>query len=457
MDIKVSVIMPVLNGMPYFKTALESVMGQTLKEIEIIIVDGGSTDGTIEYIKERQKNDNRLILLHSDKKSMGYQYNLGIERACGDYLSFCESDDIMDSGMLESLYRSSISYPEAEYIKKDYHGFQSEGELSVKVWMLSSARRSLRDTYISLIDAPELIFRDVNMWNGIYSRTFIENNNIRLNETPGAAFQDTGFILQVHLYGEKAVYLSDDTNTYRYRKDNEASSTYKDTSLFVMQEHIYIMDKLLEQDEIKNTFGTLVIERLFPFFCDRYGKSISLNLDENNRETFERYRSRFKEYYDSLTIAQKIRVDTIYRVRAFFEDTGLFRSICRYEYECRIGNIRSCIEKIFGNDRVVVFSAGELGQAFGMLLRSLGYKKTMLMSDNNEGVQGKKVAGIDVVSVKEAVNSELSTVYIIPNDSLYFPACRQLMGYGIKRDEIVVFPFVDPHNALELRWELTEQ
>ena len=79
--IMISVIMPVLNGLPYFEQAIQSVRLQTLKNIEIIVVDAGSTDGTWELANRLAKTDTRIKTILAEKRSMGYQYNLGIDKA----------------------------------------------------------------------------------------------------------------------------------------------------------------------------------------------------------------------------------------------------------------------------------------------------------------------------------------------------------------------------------------
>ena len=101
---KVSVIMPSLNVGEYIEQCIESVANQTLEDIEIICIDAGSTDGTLEILKEYEKKDSRIKLLDSDKKSYGYQMNLGIEAAKGEYIGIVETDDYVDTNMYESLY-----------------------------------------------------------------------------------------------------------------------------------------------------------------------------------------------------------------------------------------------------------------------------------------------------------------------------------------------------------------
>ncbi|MCR2065245.1 glycosyltransferase family 2 protein, partial [Campylobacter helveticus] len=93
MSVKVSVIIPSLNSINYYDECIKSVINQSLKEIEIICVDANSTDGTLELIKKYQAQDERIKLIISDKKSYGYQMNLGIAAASGEYVGIVESDD----------------------------------------------------------------------------------------------------------------------------------------------------------------------------------------------------------------------------------------------------------------------------------------------------------------------------------------------------------------------------
>ena len=89
----VSVLMPSLNVAPYIRQCMESVIGQTLQEIEILCIDAGSADGTAEVLREYAGKDPRVTLLHSDVKSYGHQINMGLENATGEYIGIVETDD----------------------------------------------------------------------------------------------------------------------------------------------------------------------------------------------------------------------------------------------------------------------------------------------------------------------------------------------------------------------------
>lgn len=81
---KISVIMPSLNVAPYIRECMDSVICQTLNDLEILCIDAGSTDGTREVLEEYAGKDARIRLIESDKKSYGYQMNLGLEAAAGN-------------------------------------------------------------------------------------------------------------------------------------------------------------------------------------------------------------------------------------------------------------------------------------------------------------------------------------------------------------------------------------
>ena len=102
--VKVSVIIPVYNVEPYLKQCMDSVVGQTLKEIEIICVDDGSTDGSLDILREYAAEDNRIQIIEQKNAGAGAARNNGMRHATGKYLSFLDSDDFFEPRMLEKAY-----------------------------------------------------------------------------------------------------------------------------------------------------------------------------------------------------------------------------------------------------------------------------------------------------------------------------------------------------------------
>ena len=107
MDPKVTVILPTLNMKAYIHQSLKSVLDQTLKEIEVFVVDAASTDGTREIVREYMENDSRVFLLDDVKKSTGYAKNIGIEMSSAPYIAMVEPDDYIELDMMEKLYQAA--------------------------------------------------------------------------------------------------------------------------------------------------------------------------------------------------------------------------------------------------------------------------------------------------------------------------------------------------------------
>ena len=106
-EIKVSVIIPVYNTENYLRECLDSVLAQTLREIEVICVDDGSTDNSLNILKEYQNKDTRIVVLTQENRSAGAARNYGLSIAKGKYLSFLDSDDFFDKELLRKAYKNA--------------------------------------------------------------------------------------------------------------------------------------------------------------------------------------------------------------------------------------------------------------------------------------------------------------------------------------------------------------
>lgn len=248
---KVTVIMPSLNVEPFIRLCMESVLDQTMKDLEILCVDAGSGDGTLEILREYAEKDRRVTLLQSDRRSYGYQVNMGIRRARGEYIAIVETDDFIAPDMYEVLYREAKESG-AEVIKADVNYFKGDGSRrKVEKWPVM--KKSHADCYGRILDplTDRWMFTQWNtvaIWAGLYERRFLEESGTRCNETPGASFQDNGFWFQV-LMNSRRVMISDHV-FYHLRRDNPNSSVMSADKMNCMTvETDFIRAKILERDE----------------------------------------------------------------------------------------------------------------------------------------------------------------------------------------------------------------
>ena len=217
--VKVSVIIYVLNDITYVERCLRSVMDQTLQEIEILIIDGGSTDGTLEVIKKLAAFDSRIRLIHSTP-GVGHQFNVGLQEATGEYIGICESDDYILPNMYEKQYSIAKKY-HLDVIRADKQCFcEVDGK---EVFFQETIHIvGLDRFYDTVIDPREnmcfIQLGSLGIWSGIYRRGFLLEQKLFMNETQGASYQDTSFAFMVAVKAERAMILKD--AFYCYRVDN---------------------------------------------------------------------------------------------------------------------------------------------------------------------------------------------------------------------------------------------
>ena len=270
---KISVIMPSLNVGDYMEQCLTSVLNQSLKEIEVICVDAGSTDQTLNIIKKYQKNDKRIKIINSDKKSYGHQVNIGLKEAKGIYISIVETDDYVDENMLTDLYEYSQNNT-VDIIKANfYHLNDYDGEIEL---IPDTSKKNLTPNEVfTLNEKPLFIEGHPSIWAGIYLREFLDKNDITFLEVPKGGWVDNPFFYETALKANKIIYLN--KQLYFYRKTNPNSSTndFNDDTL-PMRRILDIYD-ILEENKIQD-------ENVIFFFYKRLFIYVEIILENNGND-----------------------------------------------------------------------------------------------------------------------------------------------------------------------------
>ena len=218
---KVSILVPVYNNEQYLEECLDSLLAQSLADIEIICINDGSTDGSPWILKQYARKDNRVHVIDQENGGFGKAMNAGLDAAKGDWIGFVESDDYVLPDMYETLYDIACSN-ELDFVKSACSRFFGDGaERSFERLPLTSNAEYL-NRVVNPSETPGLL--DINMVNvtGIFRRSFIFEKKIRYNETPGASYQDNGFWFQTFMTASRAYFL--DECFYMIRRDNPNSS-----------------------------------------------------------------------------------------------------------------------------------------------------------------------------------------------------------------------------------------
>ncbi len=241
---KLSVVIPIYNVESYLRECLDSVLAQTLSDIEIICVDDGSTDSSPEILKEYAKKDNRIKVIAKANSGYGHTMNTGFDAAQGEYIGIVESDDVIPADMYQKLCDAADAN-HCDVVKADFRTFiDADGQRKFTLRRLAGAMDEPEKYYHRVIrpmDEPEVIRLIMNTWSGIYRTAFIRDNNIRHNESPGASFQDNGLFFQTMALAERVMFI--DEPFYMLRRDNAASSVHNKNKVWALcEEYDFIYD-----------------------------------------------------------------------------------------------------------------------------------------------------------------------------------------------------------------------
>lgn len=181
--VKVSIIVPVYNVEKYIERCLKSLVNQTLKDIEILIINDGTPDNSMKICEKYAKNDNRIKIFNKENEGLGLTRNYGIERAIGEYIAFVDSDDYVTLDMCENLYNAAIEnnadivYGEVLYDdgKRIYSKRKIKNTL---IWKGKSKIKELLLDFISTLPSyKDDTIMEVSVWKAIFRRKiFIENS-----------------------------------------------------------------------------------------------------------------------------------------------------------------------------------------------------------------------------------------------------------------------------------------
>lgn len=223
---KVSVIVPAYNVEKYLPKCLDSLVRQTLNDLEIIVVDDGSKDDSGRIADQYAETHKNMMVVHKPNEGYGKTMNLGLSLAKGEYIGILESDDWCSPFMFERLY-TLAKEKDVEVIKSDFYKWWGTKDISINQ---SVAPQDLYNIKTNLRKNAALMFMAPSIWSAIYKREFLIKNGIVLTETPGASYQDTSFLHKV-LFCVESFCVINESFIY-YRQDNSASSVYDKKKIF---------------------------------------------------------------------------------------------------------------------------------------------------------------------------------------------------------------------------------
>ena len=262
-NIKVSVIIPVYNVELYLRECIDSVLSQTLKDIEVICVDDGSTDKSLEILKEYEQKDSRVIILTHENKYAGVARNNGIKVARGKYLVFLDSDDFFEPELLETQYNQCEKHgADIGLCAADQYN-QATGKFIATSWFLPERYTTIqpfnRDTW------PEKIFQASTLapWNKMFSADFVRKHSLEFQALPRA--NDVYFTMVSLALAEKIVSVNKVLVHYRVGMTGNLQAANQKTPL-AFCDALYAVKQRLDAegifDKVRISFASNAISQV---------------------------------------------------------------------------------------------------------------------------------------------------------------------------------------------------
>lgn len=325
---KVSIIIPAFNAENTISKSILSVLNQSYKDIELIIINDGSTDSTLTIIENFRKNDNRIKILDGRNNGVSVARNSGIDKSTGEYLMFLDADDYLESEAIEVLLKTILKYdtdmvsasfkrvnkfeqePEKTLLRE---GYFDKNDLKKEIYPYILATKSLKD-YIPLTFCTKL-----------YSSNFIKDNKIKFLPSLKVA-EDNLFSLTCFLNAESFYYLPN-FKAYNYVKNSESVTNSYITNCWKNLKRFF-----KEIEKLSSTFYFYNLNEQLPYALLRCAMTAIANesSNPNNKKIIRNELIKVIKDDDiqkSLTIVSTEKMNFLRKIILYFLENGNVNSL----------------------------------------------------------------------------------------------------------------------------------
>ena len=245
-EVKVSIVIPVYNAEKVIERCLDSLRRQTLKDIEIIAVNDGSTDGTAEILARYAAHDARIRVIHQKNAYIGTARNRGLKAARGEYVGFVDNDDYVSPDYYEALYKAA----------KKQNADVAVTKSAQSVWQSKSFFMNVSGKKAEYVDSKEILDLAKTysgfVWTKLYKKDFLLGNNI-LFATERTLWEDTFFTLELYLFVDEMAVADSGTyfHTIKERRTASSSGVKFSDELFEMMTRLKDVIRTAPTDESK--------------------------------------------------------------------------------------------------------------------------------------------------------------------------------------------------------------
>lgn len=223
---KISIIVPIYGVEAYLRQCIDSIINQTLKDIEIILIDDGGKDNCPQIIDEYAKKDSRIVAIHKPNGGYGQSCNCGLDVARGEFIGIVEPDDFIDKNMYEDLYAVATN-KNADIVKSAYwESYEKDDENNLcaceKYCYFGRAIIPPKEVF-NIREYSDLLVAHPSIWSAIYRRGFLIKNDIRFVEAKGAGWVDNPFHVKTLCLADRIAWIPNAYYHYRLRREGNSS------------------------------------------------------------------------------------------------------------------------------------------------------------------------------------------------------------------------------------------
>ena len=281
----VSVLIPIYNVEKYLRECIDSVVSQTLADLEIILINDGSKDTSLEIINEYASKDPRVKVINKNNSGYGDSMNRGLEVATGKYIGIVESDDYVESDMFETLYNIAENN-NLDIVRSEFFYYSTKNGIKNDK---SNTTFVPHDVVLRPKDNVSVFMQQPSIWANLYLRSFLNEHNITFLNTPGASYQDTSFSFKVYACAERFLMIS--KAFYHYRIDGGSSSFQNNTKVYCVCDEYHEIWDYVTRERIYDDYKALIPMMQYAGYKWNYNRLTS----PYSEEFFNRWHEEFLE------------------------------------------------------------------------------------------------------------------------------------------------------------------
>lgn len=415
----ISVIVPVYNVAPYLRECLDSLTAQTCQNMEFICINDGSTDNSLAILREYESKDSRIKVIDKPNEGYGKTMNRGLEAAASPWIGIVESDDFVKDTMFATLYETAKN-SDADLIKCNFYKYNTKEGKDIDYSKEYS--ENIFGKEICPLEHPEIYDAHSSIWAGIYRKDFLDANQIRFHETPGASYQDISFQFKV-LSSARKMKIIKDALIY-YRTDNLNSSVYNPAKIFCISDEIHSIETYVKSQtkERQAKLWPICMQkkfydyrwnyyRLAPEFQYAFLKLMADEFAADEREgKFAEIAWRNEAHKEEL---YEIIEDTV----SFFKRT---RNVEFIDERIRVAGtvnqkiyLKGILQEIKDSGRTVIYGAGIRGKWLAERLLEKGASKSKLVFAVSHKSDEDEIMGIPVMEIAGLTSAHKNLFVIV--------------------------------------------